>query len=119
MSSVGAAHQLLRYGDEPLWPTDHERVRRLGGGGGGGWSGAMRRANSAGRAPQPRDVPACVRCGAARRFELQLLPTLLAELQPRAARMPGFGSVFVYTCARNCATGDEYADEHCFVHSEI
>ena len=81
-----APEQLCRYGGKPLWPT-RER---------------------------PRNVPACGACGAARVFELQLLPTLLSFLEPSAARMVDFGSVFVYTCSAQCRAR-ACTDEFCFV----
>jgi hypothetical protein len=86
MRLARAPEQLCRYGGKPLWPT-RER---------------------------PRNVPACGACGAARAFELQLLPTLLSFLEPSAARMVDFGSVFVYTCSAQCRAR-ACTDEFCFV----
>lgn len=59
--------------------------------------------------------PPCPRCGAARTFELQLLPTLLCEVRRWCPDAVGdwdieWGTVMVYTCSKDC-TGDEPARE--------
>lgn len=83
-----APEQLCRYGGKPVWPTNE----------------------------RPAAVPVCEACGAARVFELQLLPTLISFLAPAARRMPDFGSVFVYSCAAQCR-GRPCTDEFAFVAS--
>jgi hypothetical protein len=89
-----APAQLLRHGTEPLWPSKEQRIAR---------------------------VPPCARCGARRAFELQLLPTLLLYLQPGDVRMPGFGSVFVFTCTDNCvaSAANSVTEEFVVVHPEL
>jgi pre-rRNA-processing protein TSR4 len=60
---------------------------------------------------QMRDPPACERCGAARKFELQILPQTLHFLKELES---DFGTVVIYTCTRSCALPDrEYAQEAC------
>jgi hypothetical protein len=81
-----APGQLCRYGGKPLWPSSE----------------------------RPTSVPPCSLCGAAREFELQILPTLLTFLMPREARVPDFGSVFIYTCHCTGAP-DRGIDEYAFV----
>lgn len=88
--------QCLRYayGGAPLWPT----------------SGAKRRA-----APALAKVPNCRVCGAARVFELQLVPALLWQLQQQLqqnALFVDFATVLLFSCPKSCWT---YApvDEAC------
>jgi hypothetical protein len=81
-----APGQLCRYGGKPLWPSSE----------------------------RPAAIPPCSVCGAAREFELQILPTLLTFLMPREARVPDFGSVFVFTCHCTGAP-DRSIDEFAFV----
>lgn len=52
--------------------------------------------------------PPCRRCGGPRRFELQLMPTLLYEVRRRCPEQVGdseieWGTVLVYTCSRDCS----------------
>ncbi|KAJ1860302.1 hypothetical protein LPJ73_001428 [Coemansia sp. RSA 2703] len=70
--------------------------------------------SDAGR-PAPGDVPACERCGAAREFELQVMPQMLNNLALDAtdALSIDWGTLLVYTCARSCDidAADGYALE--------
>mmetsp|Transcript_78588 Transcript_78588/g.163293 ORF Transcript_78588/g.163293 Transcript_78588/m.163293 type:complete len:431 (-) Transcript_78588:31-1323(-) len=72
-------------------------------------------------APPPKELasgswpPCCTRCGAARIFEMQVLPTLAARLQkvlPEGA--PGlaseWGTIAIYTCSKDC-TSEEVSEE--------
>jgi len=49
-------------------------------------------------------APACRRCGAARRFELQLMPQLLHYMgvEARDPDLLDWATVAVYTCERSC-----------------
>ncbi|XP_029952415.1 programmed cell death protein 2-like [Salarias fasciatus] len=70
-----------------------------------------------------RLAPPCGSCGAARTFELQLMPALVSLLR-RADRGGGgeleFGTVLVYTCSGSCwAPGSNSAlEEVCFVQAD-
>mmetsp|Transcript_101122 Transcript_101122/g.286629 ORF Transcript_101122/g.286629 Transcript_101122/m.286629 type:complete len:428 (+) Transcript_101122:63-1346(+) len=67
-------------------------------------------------APPPSEIatgawpPCCSRCGAARMFELQLLPTFASLVQSAcpsiSASQMGWGTVVVYTCSKDCAADD-------------
>ncbi|KAF8071111.1 PDCD2 [Scenedesmus sp. PABB004] len=78
-----APEQCLRYcfqpGAAPLWPS-HECV------------------------PAPGDIPPCPHCGAARRFEFQVMPQLLSlmELDPGDPHAPDWGTIAVYSCPASC-----------------
>jgi len=79
----GAPGQVLRYcfqeGARPTWPA-------------------------AAGLPGDGDVPACGRCGGPRRFEMMVLPHLVASLG-QDDEAPGgidFGALAVYSCARSC-----------------
>ena len=79
-----AKGQVLRYcydpGAVPLWPVARPRP------------------------PPGSEVPCCPHCGAARRFEFQVLPHLVYYLG-QDADAPGafdFGSIAVYTCSASC-----------------
>ena len=61
--------------------------------------------------PAPGDIPACARCGAARVFELQVMPQALhfalgAGVEEAAVSLD-FGTVAIYTCSRSCPLGAE------------
>lgn len=61
-------------------------------------------------------IPRC-KCGAARVFEMQILPTILSFLpvdEPvslESLKNEEWSSVLVYTCANHCHRGDSAADE--------
>ena len=108
--------QVLRYcfdeGARPLWP-------------------------SVSYAPEHTSatVPPCARCGAARRFEFQVLPTLVNHLDVDSELNSAidFGSIAVYTCSRSCAPAasdgtrgmnadgksEAYAEECVLVHPPL
>ena len=108
--------QVLRYcfdeGARPLWP-------------------------SVSYAPEHTSatVPPCARCGAARRFEFQVLPTLVNHLDVDSELNSAidFGSIAVYTCSRSCAPpasdgtrgmnadgkSEAYAEECVLVHPPL
>lgn len=106
----GEPGQVLRYcfeaGAQPLWPSTLNL-------------------------PRPADIPCCERCGAPRRFEFQVLPTLINSLEtdPEDPESIDFGSIAVYTCSASCSppegegplTGPDgkvvsraYAEEFCW-----
>ena len=98
---ASAPEQVLRYcaedGAQPLWP-------------------------SLAHVPKPDSIPACPLCGAARRFEFQILPQLLHFMQVDASSPDSidFGSIAVYTCSNNCnietpAVPSAYAEEYVWV----
>jgi len=67
--------------------------------------------------------PPCTRCGAARIFELQLLPTLLSQLRSAWPKeSPGlamdWGTVVIYTCGEDCAA-DEPSEEFVVVQAGV
>jgi len=64
-------------------------------------------------------VPPCQRCGAARRFEFQVLPQLLYYLGPNAGAAMDFATVAVYTCSNSCGDGvkDGYFEEFTWVQA--
>jgi pre-rRNA-processing protein TSR4 len=101
--------QVLRYcpdvGAKPLWP-------------------------SVSRAPQTNNIPCCSRCGASRKFEFQILPTIISQLGVDAENdyALDFGSIAVYTCSKSCppVPCDEtskktgaYAEEYVVVHPPL
>ena len=75
------------------------------------------------------------RCGAARRFEFQVLPTLVNHLDVDSELNSAidFGSIAVYTCSRSCAPAasdgtrgmnvdgksEAYAEECVLVHPPL
>ena len=101
--------QVLRYcpepGAKPVWP-------------------------SVTHAPNTDVIPCCERCGAPRKFEFQILPTIISQLGVDAESdyALDFGSVAVYTCSKSCApvpcdetnrrTG-AYAEEYVVVHPPL
>lgn len=67
-------------------------------------------------AENPAWPPPCRRCGSHRAFEVQLLPTLLYQLGSRCPERLAdaeidWGTVCLYSCAADCATGAEPAEE--------
>lgn len=79
--------QVLRYerDGEPLWITD-EAI--------------------------PPTVPACPLCGAARKFEFQVLPQLLNHLGlDQCGESVDWGTLAVFTCADSCNVGPPYKPE--------
>ena len=108
--------QVLRYcfdeGAEPLWPSVSDAPER-----------------------DERTVPPCPRCGSPRRFEFQVLPTLVNHLDVDSELNSAvdFGSIAVYTCARSCAPpahdgtrgvaadgkSEAYAEECVLVHPPL
>ena len=98
---ASAPEQVLRYcsedGAQPLWP-------------------------SLAYVPEPDSIPACPLCGAARRFEFQILPLLLHFMQVDASSPDSidFGSIAVFTCSNSCnittpAAPSAYAEEYVWV----
>ena len=101
--------QVLRYcpepGAKPTWP-------------------------SVTHAPNTDNIPSCARCGAPRKFEFQILPTLVSQLgvDSESDYALDFGSMAVYTCSKSCPpiecdevgrrTG-AYAEEYIVVHPPL
>ncbi|KAG2440099.1 hypothetical protein HXX76_004213 [Chlamydomonas incerta] len=79
-----APEQVIRYcfqdGAQPLWPAPHCR-------------------------PKPGDIPACSRCGAARKPEFQVLPQLLhyLRLDEEDPASPDWSTLMAYTCSASCS----------------
>uniref|UniRef100_A0A7S0RG65 Programmed cell death protein 2 C-terminal domain-containing protein n=1 Tax=Chlamydomonas leiostraca TaxID=1034604 RepID=A0A7S0RG65_9CHLO len=79
-----APEQCIRYcfqdGAGPLWPSPSNL-------------------------PSPNDIPACPRCGKARKFEFQVMPQLLNHLgQDEGDRDAlDWSTLAVYTCAGSCS----------------
>jgi len=72
-------------------------------------------------AAEANNVPACERCGAARRCEVQVLPQLLSHLGMDHVTdlSPDWGTLLVFTCSASCcakddgaAANEEYHVEH-------
>lgn len=67
-------------------------------------------------------VPPCSHCGAARKFEFQVLPQLLfylhvdnaSSLSDISAKSCDWGTLAVYTCTNSCAREGQHAEE--FLH---
>ncbi|TMW64018.1 hypothetical protein Poli38472_014135 [Pythium oligandrum] len=67
-------------------------------------------------------APPCARCGAARKFEFQVLPQLLfylqvdqtSSLQQISEKSCEWGTLAVYTCTESCNLNGEYSEE--FLH---
>jgi len=79
--------QVLRYqrGGEPLWVSAEGK---------------------------PASIPPCDNCGAERQFEFQILPQLLSHLAVDSlGDSLDWGSLMVYTCAKNCDIGNTYRSE--------
>ena len=57
------------------------------------------------RQPTPQDIPLCERCGAARRFEFQVMPQCINLLNVDSSDddAPDWATIAVYTCSRSCA----------------
>jgi len=81
-------------------------------------------------APRTDNVPCCPRCGAARKFEFQILPTIISQLgvDVESDFALDFGSIAVYTCSKACppTSCDEnsrksgaYAEEYVVVHPPL
>jgi len=72
----------------------------------------------------PLQIPLCG-CGQPRCFEMQLLPTLLHQLQVHASAGDGVGmdwnTVLVYTCAANCESNGKgnYHQEYAYVQEVL
>ena len=66
--------------------------------------------------PRPQDIPPCESCGAARRFEFQVMPQLLNILgvDPADDDALDFGTIAVYSCSASCG-GDGYKHEFVWV----
>ena len=72
-------------------------------------------------APDDRNIPDCPRCRGKRRFEFQILPTIVSFIVPKESvelndSSLDFGSIAVYTCSTSCALDGEYAEEYVLVH---
>ena len=72
-------------------------------------------------APDDRNIPDCPRCRGKRRFEFQILPTIVSFIVPKESvelndSSLDFGSIAVYTCSKSCALEGEYAEEYVLVH---
>ena len=72
-------------------------------------------------APDDRNIPDCPRCRGKRRFEFQILPTIVSFIVPKESvelndSSLDFGSIAVYTCSQSCALEGEYAEEYVLVH---
>ena len=93
-----APEQCLRYCFEararPLWPA---RARRA-----------------------PARVPPCERCGAARRFEFQVLPQALhfMGIDPSHAEAPNWATIVVFSCERSCSGPPGYVEEYVWVQPQ-
>lgn len=64
---------------------------------------------------KPSVIPDCERCGGPRTFEFQILSTLLNFLgiSHIAVDSLDWGSLYIYTCKRNCPVGsDIFAEEY-------
>ena len=63
--------------------------------------------------PGAADVPRCGRCGAARRFEFQVMPQLLNHLGADASDpgAPDWGTIAVYCCSASCSRGHQGGEE--------
>lgn len=92
--------QVLRYcfqeGARPLWPSTL-------------------------RVPTAEDIPNCSCCGAARRFEFQVLPTLINFLEVDATDPDSadWGMIAVYTCSASCTPKEGgYAEEFVWVQAD-
>ncbi|KAL8561730.1 hypothetical protein ACOMHN_026013 [Nucella lapillus] len=81
--------QVLRYckGGEPLWVSVNHQAKEA-------------------------DIPPCS-CGAPRQFEFQVMPQLLNHLKvdQKDKSSLDWGTLSVYTCAKSCATGNNYVPE--------
>ena len=63
--------------------------------------------------------PACQHCGAARVFELQLMPPLVYLLKTSSDVAIEFGTVIVYTCSKSCwHVGSLAREEYLYIQSE-
>ena len=72
-------------------------------------------------APDDSAIPDCPICKSKRRFEFQILPTLVSFIVPKESvefndTTLDFGSIAVYTCSKSCALDVEYAEEFVLVH---
>ena len=72
-------------------------------------------------APDDSAIPDCPICKSKRRFEFQILPTLVSFIVPKESMefndtTLDFGSIAVYTCSKSCALDGEYAEEFVLVH---
>jgi hypothetical protein len=126
---AAAPAQVVRY--STTWPhVDANGVppRAPGGGGGGDGGGDDGEGDEDGaddasgaapgaplwfsseHRPAPHDIPPCAWCGAARVFELQVMPQTLHFALPEGgdtlAGGMDFGTLCVYTCPKSCALED-------------
>ncbi|XP_077144424.1 programmed cell death protein 2-like [Ranitomeya variabilis] len=65
--------------------------------------------------------PSCLRCGAPRVFEFQLMPALVTMLQGSNADLAlEFGTVFIFTCERSCWENGAQTpvQEYCIVQED-
>jgi pre-rRNA-processing protein TSR4 len=95
---AGAPSQILRYcfedGSAPIWPSPHG-------------------------IPKPDHIPPCEYCGAARKFEFQILPQVLNILgvDPADDDALDFGTIVVYSCSKSCS-GEGYMREFSWVQKQ-
>lgn len=90
----------------------HEQILRYS------WNGSPLYMISPDAASQP---PSCLRCGAQRVFEFQLMPALVAMLQgSKTDLLLEFGTILIFTCERSCwEDGDEIPfQEFCIVQED-
>lgn len=77
------------------------------------------------KAPNDSVIPDCPKCGAKRKFEFQILPTIVSFIVPREDielndTTLDFGSIAIYTCSNSCALDvGEFAEEYCLVHAPL
>jgi len=58
------------------------------------------------------NIPRCPACGSERQFEFQVLPQMINYLGVETTMDSiDFGTLCVYTCARNCVEGEAYKEE--------
>jgi len=64
------------------------------------------------------DIPKCPRCGASRKFELQITPQMLHHLHlGTEAGSTDFETIVVYTCINSCATTKGYVEEYAWAQT--
>ena len=60
-----------------------------------------------------KDVPKCSHCGGQRKFELQIMPTIIHGRE----ELGDFGLVRIYTCVGSC--GEGWKEEYCYMQGPI
>lgn len=72
--------------------------------------------------PRGEDIPVCPYCHGPRKFEFQIMPQLLNNLNvdPSDSNAPDWGTIAIYSCAASCAVSSRsYVKEYVWVQPPV